>query len=421
MKKKLLTLLGTLFISSCASVEYTSQPQSIQNDNSPKKIIVFFDGTANDEASRTNVAKLHNLVSLRNRRDIHTIYIKGVGTENSPIKGIIGMSAGYGIGKDIRQGYEFIAERYQPQNHDQIYLFGFSRGAYAARILAGMIEVAGIPDISKIKTDTKKRKDLIERIYSAHKGILSPKERRENISKINDLVSQPADIEFMGLWDTVEALGVPTTREHVGRLNPRYFDQLCNIKHAAHALSIDDNRARLFTPVLLSQPELISSCNENINIQDIVSEVWFSGAHSDVGGGYHDSDLSGVSLNWMLGKIESYDLVPPKTSVYEDIYSKSHNPDKGLLGFLLYWNLNRNIPNYADKAAYPNELLPIHDSVIKRLSNPVVGKKWHEFNWIDKNNYPKCFTATPTDCHSRECVLQLNPNQQCFRIETTKH
>lgn len=431
---KILLVIMAFVLSACSSTQSTVQPQQVDFTKEAKSIVVFFDGTANDEASRTNVSKLHNLVSLQNRKDIHSIYIQGVGTSGLAPDKLLGMGLGFRIGEDVREGYKFVSQRYNHESGDKIYVFGFSRGAYAARIFAGLIEIAGIANIRGL-TDSDSD-DLIKDIYEAYKGDMLRTEREKRVQAIEGLSVRHAEIEFMGLWDTVAALGFPDYSENFdperGRLEDKYFDQLCNIKKAAHALSIDDNRATAFTPTLLTLPELTKHCNlsREIDIHDVVEEVWFAGAHSDVGGGYHDTDIDGVSLNWMLGKIRPYNIVPPNAQVIENPNGKIHQPGSGGGLGLIYRNQNRHIQGYMDAAGYPNNKLPIHVSALERLGSPDgAGKPPIGYNWVAPNNLDRwgaCFATNETDnkfpdCSGKVCRLKLKSNQNCFKVEYTDY
>lgn len=421
-----------LLLASCSST-YVISPWGTNVDN-VEHITVFFDGTANTEASHTNVLKLYQLTSLQGRDNIKSIYIRGVGTDGGMFKKSLGMGMGLGLGEDVKIAYKHVADNYQRNGDvdDKIYLFGFSRGSYSARVLAGLIKSSGVPDFTKLsdKTHKKYKEKIIDGIYKKYKGNKPIDERRYTSATVT--FNHP-DIEFMGLWDTVEALGIPDRKEHFAKVNPKYLDQLCNVKKAAHAMSADDNRARIFTPILLTYDGLVSDCTQK-NIDDIVDEVWFSGAHSDVGGGYEDTDLSGVSLNWMIERIPE-GLFKVKPVVYEDALGLSHNPSTGIFR-ILYWNLNRNIPYYMDNVSYNGGVPKIHSSVVKRLA--FVNKQWQEFDWSYiatkekyKDNYPHCFTKrhTPKDhedkpgeCHSSHYLLDYveSPEKPCFEIvETT--
>ncbi|ODA31293.1 hypothetical protein A8L45_17530 [Veronia pacifica] len=353
----------------------------VSDSSGPVSLTVFLDGTANNESSHTNVSKLHNLVTLQNTPFIRSSYIKGVGTDGR----VLGMALGWGIGHDVREAYLFLAENYHHERGDNIYLFGFSRGAFAARILAAMLYVAGLPDLSSIPQ--KQKYAYIEAIYNAYKGIKSEDERREAVKAVLGRDPVPVDVKFMGLWDTVEALGIPDYEENWRDPNQRYGDQLCNIEKAAHAVAIDDSRARIFTPVLLTNPDLTRTCPW-IVIDDVVDEVWFAGAHSDVGGGYDDTHISGVSLNWMLNQIEAYRLTPDNTQVFADIKDKTHDPESGLWG-LVYRKQNRNLAAYSRYSGYNNNLLKVHHSVIERLRH--IAPAPFEFQWHKEDAFASCF------------------------------
>jgi uncharacterized protein (DUF2235 family) len=382
--KTLITVAVALMLTGCASMTAINHiPKG--SDDEVKKLVVFLDGTANDEGSHTNIAKLNNLVSLQSRNDIRTTYIKGVGTDGK----IIGMAMGWGIGHDIREAYLFLAENYNEKRGDEVYIFGFSRGAYAARILSALIHVAGIQDTSDIK-GKKEKYEYVEKIYKAYKGEKPLAQRKKDVEEVIGHYPVSQDIEFMGLWDTVEALGVPDYKEDWKVPNARYEDQLCNINSAVHALSVDDDRARIFTPILLTNSQLISEC-KNKNIDAIVEEVWFSGAHADVGGGYSDTDISGVSLNWMLNKIKKYSIVPSGSAVYSDYTDLTHDPESGVWG-LIYRKRNRDLYSYAQFNGYNNKKLKIHKSVIDRLRENL--PKNHEYQWAD-SEYKDCFVREP--------------------------
>lgn len=199
-------------------------------------------------------------------------------------------------------------------------------------------------------------------------------------------------VRVLGLWDTVEALGVPdygSRWRHRNGIkpkfvdidvpNPLYGDQLCNVELAYHALSIDDNREWIFTPLPLTRKHLFASCPGGAGAK--VREVWFSGAHSDVGGGYSGSLLSGVSLNWMLNNLRGEGILPPDARVAEDRYGSSHNPDT-----FFYREVSRNIASYvmsevdAQNGPMPEfaDSMCVHESVFdRRLTVPLKAHENH--------------------------------------------
>ncbi len=402
----LIFILVAIFILGCSSLSRVDHiPLKIQDT---RDLVVFFDGTNNDEGSHTNIAKLNNLVTLQNRPDISTTYIKGVGTGSK----IIGMAMGWGIGDDVREAYLYLIDNYDQKYEDKISIFGFSRGAYAARILAALLYVAGIPDAKNLTK--KERKKLVADIYGAYKkdGV-DIQSRRDSVSKIIGYPPKSVNVKFLGLWETVEALGWPDLQENINEPNKYYADQLCNIEAAAQALSLDDDRARIFTPLLLSRKHLRDYCkNDKVNNKGKIHEVWFSGAHSDLGGGYKDTNIDGVSLNWMLDemKLAGLDIVPKNTKVYSNFLGKTHNPEGGLFG-IIYRERSRNIPCYTEVTSSPNELctedkhdgdyrntftslsspIKIHQSVLDRLC--IKTPENHESFWFRAEKYKNCLAC----------------------------
>jgi hypothetical protein len=386
-----ITLVFTL-VGCTTAINYMPEVNSDSGfEVSPKKIAIFFDGTGNDPNSDTNIKKLHSLVFLqKNRNDIATSYIKGVGTSGK----VFGMAVGWGIGYDVREAYQFLINSYQP--NDEIYIFGFSRGAYASRILASLLYNAGIPDK---KTFGKNINiiNLSDEIYSAYKGIKTIEERKKEVQLVNDKFQiesfKNVRVKALGLWDTVEALGWPDYAVDIDIPNARYADQLCNVDKVYHAVSIDDNRARVFTPILLTRKHLYKDCDnlsdeEKVEHQQFsVNEVYFAGAHSDVGGGYENNYLNGVSLNWMIGELDTENLLPKDIGVPQNKYDVSHNPESGIIWGSIYHELNRDIHSFVNDKESLTTKLKIHHSVFDRLE--YVKIKDHEFKWLE--HYPHCF------------------------------
>lgn len=370
--------------------------------NTPQKITVFIDGTANNEASYTNVSKLYNLSTLQSSSNTRAIYITGIGSSDGSLSRMI---YGWGTKEDVVDAYLFLIDNYNKERNDEIYLFGFSRGAYAIRILAGIIHVAGIPNLSHL--NAKEKKHFANRLFRIQKGKYSLQTRRDRlIKKLGTIaVSNSVEIEFMGLWDTVEALGIADFKEEYKTPNFKYVDQLCNVKKVAHALSLNDNRATVFTPILISHQGLIDNCKE-VSIPEIVNEVWFFGAHSDVGGGYMDTDMDGISLNWMISELKPYHLIQNTDKVYEQINDKSHDPKQGFAG-LFYPRRYRNLKLYASDSLYNNGNLKIHGSVFERLKYPL---NTYEQNLVKPSNYKDCFE------YSEEKGYQYIKSRNCFDV-----
>lgn len=415
----------------------------------PRKIAIFFDGTANDEGSDTNVKRLHSLVTLQNKGNIASLYLQGVGVSND----ITGAVTGAGTNPRVKIAYEFILNHYQPAScsrpADEIYIFGFSRGAYSARILATMLFYGGL-----VKSKDNPYYTSTELAGLVHNATFAPLFQDVNqavrIKKIKDffkekkLITLPIDgqvlpitVKVLGLWDTVEALGpkffIPTTpavnlrstfpEVNIDTPNGRYGERLCNVEKAYHAVSIDDNRATIFTPLLLTRKHLFVDCprgkKESDNNIDFYSpmlnsdgtirknhlqEVWFSGAHSDVGGGYLNSSLSGVSLNWMIDRLRDTDLLPEHSAVRQDIFGSSHNPASGSWS-VLYPDVSRNIVAFALNSNEENQegfkdsnfqvkaprnefagSICVHPSVFQRRE--MIPPKPHEYGQLQLHSLP---------------------------------
>lgn len=384
-----------LMLSACSTV-VSKQMLTGNAEGKPKKIVVFFDGTHNDVASDTNVKRLHSLVTLQARDDLATIYVEGVGVDND----VLGMGLGLGTGARVKLAYQFLLDHYRPK--DQIYIFGFSRGAYAARILASLLYYAGLPENAAIYGNEGKltHAELAHEVYGAVKYMPEPGEQpADRFAKVHAKLARfdrvtPVSVEMLGLWDTVEALGWPRWGKHIGHLlhlapfvvdidepNARYGDQLCNVVRAYQALSIDDDREWIFTPLLLSRAHVFKPCVDPLDVQmpkdaagvrqaRTLQEVWFAGAHSDVGGGYEDSLLSGVSLNWMIDKLSdpNVGLLPRGMAVPQDPYGNSHDPESKWASFA-YHAMTRNIGAYvhdANQLKDKRDVIAVHASVFDR-------------------------------------------------------
>jgi uncharacterized protein (DUF2235 family) len=283
---------------------------------SKKKLIVFCDGTWNRSDQKTaagrpcptNVLKLFEATAAHDKNNNPQIvhYIEGVGVRKW--ERIRGGGFGYGISDNIKSAYSFIVSNYEPG--DEIFLFGFSRGAYTARSIAGMIRNVGILQRDKLHLVTKAYEiyeDRAEKWHPNSDG--SIKFREEN-------TYQNETIKFLGVWDTVGALGVPfgaVMRGIIGIFfKYRFHDvQLSSIIDSAyHALAIDERRWP-FRPSLWE----LNAGHQQKNAGDIANgrlpsyeQKWFPGVHSNVGGGYADTGLSDCALGWMVEKASFHGL-----------------------------------------------------------------------------------------------------------------
>ncbi|MHC0431928.1 DUF2235 domain-containing protein [Streptomyces sp. O3] len=256
-----------------------------------KHLIVCCDGTWNhaDQRSRTNVSKI--ALSLRSRAagcEQRVYYHRGVG--NRRWTRLRGGAFGMGLSRHVLDAYRFLVDAYEPG--DKLYLFGFSRGAYTARSLAGMVRNCGIL--------RQEHSDMVKKAWALYR------DRKEKPSGCAAVLFRRAyahetDVHFIGVWDTVGALGIPGPR--LLRRRWEFHDTKLSgkVRGAFHALAIDEQRG-FFEPTLwCPQPGDAEKGQE-------VRQVWFAGVHTDVGGGSPKPCLSDVTLLWMAHQAHRYGL-----------------------------------------------------------------------------------------------------------------
>ncbi|TJZ57099.1 DUF2235 domain-containing protein [Streptomyces piniterrae] len=265
-----------------------------------KRLIVCCDGTWNlaDQPSKTNVTKV--ALSVRPQAagvEQRVYYHSGVGT--SRWERLRGGAFGAGLSGNIMDAYRFLIDAYEPG--DVLYLFGFSRGAFTARSLAGLVRNCGIlrrENADRIKEAWALYRDRIEKPT----GTASTLFRRA--------YAHETGIHFIGVWDTVGSLGIPDAgprwlRPVVSRANRRweFHDTGLSswVKGAFHALAIDEQRTP-FRPTLWHQRAADADSGQELK------QVWFSGVHTDVGGGYKETGLSDITLLWMVHQARRYGL-----------------------------------------------------------------------------------------------------------------
>lgn len=283
-----------------------------------RRLVLLFDGTWNKPESNTNVEHLRRLIAPLDADDNPQLlnYIPGVGVKRG-LTHLLGGAFGYGLSDNVLDGYRWLCENWQPG--DRLYLFGFSRGAYTARSLGGLIRKCGL-----LRRDAHGNidKSLVSSAYDVY---------RDTASKPDDPAaadfraghSIEIDIHFIGVWDTVGSLGIPMTASWFPYARARYQfhdTELSRIvKYAYQALALDEHRAD-FTPAVWTRnpytvkpgESLTSKKQEQIDIE----QRWFIGSHSDVGGG-NDCDGAGrkpdplpeLPLAWLQHKAIAAGLV----------------------------------------------------------------------------------------------------------------
>jgi uncharacterized protein (DUF2235 family) len=264
-----------------------------------KRIVICADGTWNvrdqvDEGSGkrrpTNVTKVARAIRPRASDGVNQVvfYHDGLGTRG-PLDKLTGGAFGSGIEANIRTLYRFIVYNYVP--NDQLYFFGFSRGAFTVRTLAGFMNLVGLVE----KDDDYFVPDLYA-CYEQNKRPGSPEWTRA-FRRIENVRPCPP-ITFIGAWDTVGALGAPGMIGKIASsLNGNKYEYHDvglhpTILNACHALAIDERR-KPFAPTLWKRPP---GWNGNLE------QAWFAGVHSNVGGGYKPDGLANEALHWVVSK-----------------------------------------------------------------------------------------------------------------------
>ncbi|WP_375311347.1 DUF2235 domain-containing protein [Bradyrhizobium sp. A5] len=293
----------------------------------PRKLVLFADGTGNAFTTQeSSVWRLYEALD-HTQPDQIAHYIKGVGTAGwAPLAALDG-ATGIGVPSNVRKLYRFLCWNWRPR--DEIYIFGFSRGAFTARTLASMIASQGL--VPAVIDNTPVSHEEMERNAMAawreyRRGTVPLKKSLPTIwiaRLIRDVLlyfyhlilrhrsyadvraamrgREEIDIEFLGLFDTVEAYGVPIEELRVAvdwaiwPISFRNHRPSKKVKHIRHALALDDERTT-FHPLRIDQSHLAAD--------QTVEEVWFAGVHSDIGGGYPESTLSFVPLVWMTDQLE---------------------------------------------------------------------------------------------------------------------
>ncbi|MFA6206702.1 MAG: DUF2235 domain-containing protein [Methylocystis sp.] len=299
-----------------------------------KKIVILADGTGNGLLVQvSNICRISKALDL-SRDDQVVYYIPGVGTQSFKPLAMLDGATGLGVPSNVRKLYRFLSWNWQPDS--AIYLFGFSRGAFTIRTLVDFVANQGLLPTC-VNGRRVSHREMVRNSEAAWRAYCEKDPARKTniwvklgVRKLRDallwvgrqLSRQPSyetikdadpqrrpeniTIDFMGLFDTVEAYGVPVEemREGVHRLVwPISFggDHSIwkNVKCVRQALSLDDER-RTFHPirVSLSKEDLAESSQTFKRVE----EVWFAGVHSDIGGGYPDDATAHVPLLWMLGE-----------------------------------------------------------------------------------------------------------------------
>ena len=321
-----------------------------------KRIVICCDGTWNTpdanegDALSTNVVKMAHAVKPRDDKGVDQVifYDRGVGTSKGADQ-LIGGAFGVGLSQNIEDAYRFLVDNYV--EGDEMFLFGFSRGAYTARSLAGLIRNCGL--LRKLHSD--KFHSAYEIYRSRHPD--DTPDGPKSVDFIKKFSRQIDKIKFIGVWDTVGALGVPGLFNFVGKELFQFHDVRLSkiVENAYHALALDERR-QPFLPTLWEQSDDA--------VGQTLEQVWFAGVHSNVGGGYSECGLSDVAFLWMARKAQACGLALDEEYIKQHI---SPNPggvlrDSMSLFYRVFGRGDRSIPAGAKFRQ------KVHKSALDRMS-----------------------------------------------------
>lgn len=333
-------------------------------------LIVCCDGTWNTDDQTdgnglpipTNVAKLYNALDRTPGNEQRSYYHPGVGTYSSWIANKWGGITGAGLRENVKSAYRWIAKNYE--QGDNIFLFGFSRGAYTARAAAGMIVRCGLVNLAAVDTSEASVRAVINAVFDADEaGRPRPYGREKYFDWPQSETAPQTPIHFVGVWDTVGSLGVPADVPVISWLTRRWRAQFHNqilspkVRNARHAMALDEHRAN-FMPTFW-EPSPPGSGNSLI-------QLWFPGVHADVGGGYGECGLSDGALQWMIDEATACGAKfhqPTVNLIKPDAMGAQHASDTGVFARLK--TRMRSVPFVASQNA-----ACFHPSVMQRYGLP---------------------------------------------------
>ena len=278
------------------------------SNESPKNLVLCLDGTSNKFGNElTNVVKAYDFCTKNEYQLVK--YVPGVGSISDKgeysyvsrvLKKVAGLGFGFGLQEKVLEAYAFLIDNYE--EGDKIYLFGFSRGSYTCKVLAGLIYTCGL-----LRKDDKYLMQYAYGLYSQRNFDFRLLQKFRKI-----FAHHKPKVEFMGLWDSVSSVG-----NIVRMRNFPYTTNVKGVNTIRHAVAIDEKRALFKQNATKSESD--------------IQEVWFAGVHTDVGGGFteEESGLSKIALQWMMdAAIESGIQIDDKkykkyvTNVKDDKISK---------------------------------------------------------------------------------------------------
>jgi hypothetical protein len=358
-----------------------------------KNIVLLSDGTGQHGGVgyESNIWSLYRAL-VQDHRQL-CCYDDGVGSQDLKlIRGLAG-AFGWGLSRNVRELYTYLARHWEPG--DRIYLFGFSRGAFTVRLLAGLITRCGILDTDTIDSEAQ----LDRRVRAAYCAYRCSRFEPQFTERFREIYArqvtgseQPGrvPVHFVGVWDTVDAMGVPfdELREAFDQvLRYSFRDRVLSglVARGCHAVALDDAR-RTFHPLLWD--ERIES------VPGRIEQVWFAGVHSNVGGGYPKAQLAQVSLNWMIDRVTAWDRGlglgpgdalrlhgPARTAIANgaNVHGRLYDSRSGLAALYRYAPRDTE----AIRRGYTEGVLVMHESAMERIAQ--VTDQYAPFNLTERS------------------------------------
>lgn len=320
-----------------------------------KNIVICCDGTGNEYGeNNTNVVEAYSVCKKDSSQVVY--YDPGVGTggweyhEGEPwkksLRAVNDQATGEGLQKNVDDAYSFLMETYDAG--DRLFLFGFSRGAFTVRSLAGMLYKVGL-----LPADNDNLVEYASKLYNTEGNI-------EIAHGFRATFSRDCPVHFVGVWDTVSSLAMNAKKKwHNSRLNPE-------VSFGYQALAIDEQR-KDFPPDLWDE--------KSKRRDQTIEQVWFAGVHSNVGGWYKERGLSNIALQWMMGKAKACGLKidgPELKRRVPDPHDKLHDSLKG------FWNFRGKHIREVKKNS------KIHASVFERIDGP---RRYQPENLLARSQY----------------------------------
>jgi uncharacterized protein (DUF2235 family) len=381
-------------------------------------IVLLADGTGNSSASpfKTNVWRLYQALDIKDpppsgepRQIVY--YNDGVGTESFKPLAALGGAFGIGVWKNVKDLYRFVCRNYVPadpannREADQIYGFGFSRGAFTIRLLMGLIGRCGIVKaVSDAQLD-----QCVEMAYQAYRRDFLIRAAASRTMIYNYILKQPkyndpkrtdlppidlsgcsccrdqhvTDIRFVGVWDTVDAYGMPVDElkfaidDWIWPMSFADRDPSERLLTLRHALSLDDERPTfrpvLWNEVLKDKEDPTNESKQKKLDAKRIQQVWFPGVHANVGGGYPDDGMAYGALSWIMTEAEKeglryFDAERNQIAARVSPQGKHYDSRAGLGGYYRYGP--RKVGELCDDPEHEVKvpIVHVHESAFRRIT-----------------------------------------------------